>query len=66
MLKNVKKLTKSMFRLCGVDIKRIPRFEPYDWLKGKDIHTILDIGANTGQFASQFHRLLPDATLYSY
>jgi FkbM family methyltransferase len=66
MLKKVKKLTKSLFRLCGVDIKRIPRFEPYDWLKGKDIHTILDIGANTGQFASQLHRLLPDATLYSF
>lgn len=66
MLKKVKKLTKSLFCLCGVDIKRIPPFEPYDWLKGKDIHTILDIGANTGQFAFQFHRLLPDATLYSF
>jgi len=31
-----------------------------------DIRTVLDIGANTGQFASQFHRLLPDATLYSF
>jgi len=26
----------------------------------------LDIGANTGQFALQFHRLLPDATIYSF
>jgi len=66
MLKNVKVLTKLLFRACGLDIGRIPQFEPYEWLKGKDIHTILDIGANTGQFASQFHRLLPDATLYSF
>jgi len=62
----VKPCVKSFFRLFGVDIKRIPRFESYKWLKGKDIHTILDIGANIGQFASQFHRLLPDATLYSF
>lgn len=48
-----------------MDIKRI-QFEPYKWLKGKNIHTILDIGANTGQFALQFHQLLPDATLYSF
>ena len=27
---------------------------------------MLDIGANTGQSASQFHRLLPDARLYSF
>ena len=45
---------------------RIPRFEPYEWLKGMNIRTVLDIGANTGQFASQFHRLLPDARLYSF
>jgi FkbM family methyltransferase len=30
------------------------------------IRTVLDIGANTGQFASQFHRLLPDARFYSF
>jgi FkbM family methyltransferase len=27
---------------------------------------VFDIGANTGQFAAQFHRLLPEATLYSF
>jgi len=62
----VKSFVKNLFRLFRVDIKRTPRFEPYEWLKGKDIHTILDIGANTGRFASQFHRLIPDATLYSF
>jgi len=62
----VKPCVKRLFRLFGLEVKRIPQFEPYDWLKGKEIHTILDIGANVGQFASQFHRLLPDASLYSF
>jgi len=62
----VKNWVKGFFRFCGLDVRRVPRFEPYEWLKGMNIRTILDIGANAGQFASQFHRLLPDATLYSF
>jgi len=62
----VKTCVKSLFRLCGLNVTRIPRFEPYEWLKGMNIRTVLDIGANTGQFASQFHRLFPDAKLYSF
>jgi FkbM family methyltransferase len=65
MLEAVKTLTKSLFRLCGLDIRRI-RFEPYEWLKGRNIQTVFDIGANVGQFASQIHRVLPDAMLYSF
>lgn len=66
MLTAVKKLTKSLFRLCGLDIRRIAPFEPYDWLKGRNIRTVFDIGANVGQFACQIHRVLPDAMLYSF
>lgn len=62
----IKTCVKSLFRLCGLDIRRIPKFEPYEWLKGMSIRTVLDIGANTGQFASLCHRLLPDARLYSF
>lgn len=66
MSRVVKTCAKSLFRLCGLNVTRIPRFEAYEWLKGINIRTVLDIGANTGQFASQFHRLLPDARLYSF
>ena len=66
MLKTVKSVVKATFHLCGLDIRRIPRFGPYEWLKDMNIKTILDIGANTGQFALQFHRLFPDAKLYSF
>ena len=57
---------KNFFRFCGLDVRRVPKFEPYQWLKGKDIHTIFDVGANTGQFASQFHQFFPNAEIYSF
>jgi len=44
----------------------VPPFEPYEWLKGRNIQTVFDIGANVGQFARQIHRVLPDAMLYSF
>lgn len=66
MSKKVKVGLKKMFRFCGLEVRRARRFDKYEWLKGEDIKTVLDIGANTGQFASQFHRLLPDARLYSF
>lgn len=37
-----------------------------DWIKNLPIRTVLDIGANTGQFASEIRELLPDAFIYSF
>jgi FkbM family methyltransferase len=36
------------------------------WLRKMEIKTILDIGANTGQFAKRIHEIFPDASLYSF
>lgn len=36
------------------------------WLHQAGIRTILDIGANTGQFSRTMHALLPDATIYAF
>jgi FkbM family methyltransferase len=36
------------------------------WLRNMKLETILDIGANTGQFAKSMHELFPEATLYSF
>lgn len=36
------------------------------WLRNMGIDTVLDVGANTGQFASACRVVFPDATLYSF
>jgi FkbM family methyltransferase len=36
------------------------------WLTGAGIRTVLDIGANTGQFAQLMHAVLPEARIYSF
>jgi FkbM family methyltransferase len=36
------------------------------WLHGAGIRTVLDIGANTGQFSRTMHALLPNATVYAF
>lgn len=36
------------------------------WLKEMNIKTVIDIGANEGQFASIIRKLLPESTIYSF
>jgi FkbM family methyltransferase len=62
----MKAYVKTFFRLFGLQVRRISPFEPYCWLKERNIRTVLDIGANVGQFAAQIHRVLPDAMIYSF
>jgi FkbM family methyltransferase len=60
----------------GLQLRRLPHIElenPYElwkrqmgWLTEFNLATVLDIGANTGQFASCISRLLPTAKIYSF
>jgi FkbM family methyltransferase len=36
------------------------------WLREGNVRTVLDIGANTGQFSRTIHALVPDATIYAF
>ncbi|MEB2782421.1 FkbM family methyltransferase [Algoriphagus sp. C2-6-M1] len=36
------------------------------WIQEMGIRTVLDIGANNGQFAKQIRKLLPDSKIYSF
>jgi len=66
MLRTLKRAIVDIFKKMGIDIRRVPKYPKFQWLKEFGINTIIDVGANRGQFASQFHRLLPDARLYSF
>ncbi|MBD2099630.1 FkbM family methyltransferase [Leptolyngbya sp. FACHB-261] len=36
------------------------------WLKSTGVKTVIDIGANIGQFAQEIHEALPEALIYSF
>lgn len=55
----------------GLDIRRVSPFEISDnarflWLSRLEIGTVLDIGANIGQFSAHIHSVLPDAWIYAF
>jgi FkbM family methyltransferase len=40
--------------------------DKFKWIQELSIRTIIDIGAHEGEFASEIHRLLPEAKIYSF
>ncbi|MDH4240186.1 MAG: FkbM family methyltransferase [Phycisphaerae bacterium] len=66
MLRRIKGYIKKFFLLCGLDIRRARPDRTYEWLREMNIRTVLDIGANKGQFVWQISKLLPDARYYSF
>ena len=73
----IKKLIHHSLSLFKLELHRMPTAEQLKqiaeaerrktlWLRNMNIETILDIGANTGQFAKSMHELFPEATLYSF
>ncbi|MCU0354276.1 MAG: FkbM family methyltransferase [Cytophagales bacterium] len=49
----------------GLDVKLV-RSENTRWLQNRNLRAVLDIGANTGQFAQRIHELLPNAQIFSF
>lgn len=68
MTKLVKTMIQNSLRLFGVQLQRIPtgQKQQQQWLVDMQIKTVLDIGANTGQFAQSICEILPDAMIYSF
>ncbi len=64
----IKKTIKNIAHAFGVDIlkrQNSPRLTLLG-LKGCPFRTIIDVGANTGQFAKEISRFFPTATLYCF
>ncbi|MEO5650330.1 MAG: FkbM family methyltransferase [Ginsengibacter sp.] len=50
--------------LGAIDMEDLER--EYSWLRSFDFKTILDIGANEGQFADKMHTLFPETIIHSF
>ena len=65
---------KKAFRLLGLQVSRLQppknsvleEGKRFRWLRDYNIRTILDIGANEGQFAERILTVFPDASLHSF
>ncbi len=67
MLKVAKLVIKKLFRAFNLEIRRLgPADYNYAWLTSCGIRTVIDIGANIGQFALRIHNILPEAAIYSF
>lgn len=61
----ITKLIKSIFHFFGIEVTKY--YSPnYTWLKRENINTVIDIGANTGQFALKIAKIFPEAKIYSF
>lgn len=64
---------KSVLRALGYDLRRVgdaPRDDPHAdlaaILRGRDVRTMLDVGANVGHTVKAFLRLFPDAAIHAF
>jgi FkbM family methyltransferase len=61
----MKALVKRALAGFGIEVKRIPT-NRFRWLRDLNINTVLDVGANTGQFATLIHHILPHSDICSF
>ena len=67
MIKTLWNLVKKAFAFIGIHVRLVhPEDNNYLWMKEYDIKTVIDIGANTGQFAVWIYKVLPQVSLYSF
>jgi FkbM family methyltransferase len=64
----MKKIIKKIFNFLGMDVVRLNKSPKYSLLglRNLQINTIIDVGANTGQFAEMIEKVFPKANIYSF
>jgi FkbM family methyltransferase len=68
MIVAMKRLIKLIFKLMDYDIVRVEKSPGISLLglRNIPIRTVIDVGANTGQFARMIERVFPEAKIYSF
>lgn len=68
MIGIIKQLVKKTFNLAGLDIRKLSNNPEFNLLglRNLSIKTIIDVGANEGQFARKILRFFPDADIYCF
>ena len=70
MLKKIKALIQAVFIRLGYKVVPAVDEDGMDklsrWMKEQKFKSILDIGANEGQFATKIRKLFPDAFIHSF
>lgn len=64
----MKKIINNLLKPLGYKFSRLDNYEDikYQWLREFDIKTILDVGANEGQFILDIKKTLPEAQTFSF
>jgi FkbM family methyltransferase len=71
MKKMIINIIQNIVRKFGYEINNYEnqqkrKADKWKWLQNLDIETVLDIGANTGQFAEFIINIIPKASLYAF
>ncbi len=68
MIRFLKRVIRKTFNLIGLDIVKMSKSPRHTLLglRNLPIRTIIDVGANTGQFATMISEIFPDAYIYSF
>lgn len=63
----MKKIIKKTLNFFGLDLRKYRKeIDELKWLEHCDIKTVIDAGANTGQFAKEIRERLPKSKIYSF
>jgi FkbM family methyltransferase len=65
---NIKRLIKKLVNMFGLDICRLNQSARYTMagLRSRNITTVIDVGANEGQFARSISQIFPKCELYCF
>jgi FkbM family methyltransferase len=60
-------VTRTRTGILGIGNRHVPGAEAtLKWIQNMNIRTVIDVGAHKGQSALQFHRLFPNARIFSF